>query len=299
MKNEKIYFLNGNRNLQESNVKTCYGMIMTNDFQPSIGKLKAVKVSQLKGVKLYSVSVKPKKNSEGLSIKNFQFSLDEVNEVEDMDANVIVDGQHRYIAMLIMEMLEQKTFEEKDVMDTVEIPSGMPVNKFISLINSGKPWTNTDMQKAELPTNNSYIDYMETKMKELVLKADVVYSLYTLGQSNLTPAIVKDLKRGINKLPKRLELNTETQDMGDKILAAFKESKLSDAVYNNGKFAKGFKMFYKQGKPELEKIEAMIKRIDKDLWFNGEKPEGSPEQKQYCENFIKWYNNEMRLFNKE
>jgi len=293
MKNEKIFLLKGNRKLVKSNIETCYGMIMTNDFQSSIGKLKAVQVSQLEGVKLYSVSVKPKKNSEDLSINNFEVAVDEVTEVQDKDAKVIVDGQHRYIAMLIMETLGEKTFEESDVMDTVEVPSGMPVNKFISLINSGKPWTNTDMQNAELPTNNPCIDYMETKMKELGLKADVVYSLYSLGQSNLTPAIVKDLKRGINKLPKRLELNNETQDMGDKILAAFQNSKLSGAVYNNGKFAKGFKMFYKQEKTELEKVETMINRIDKDLWFGGEKPEGSPEQKQYCDNFIKWYNDEI------
>ena len=94
---------------------------------------------------------------------------------------------------------------------------------------------------------------------------------------------------GINRLPKSLKLNATTQELGDEVLKAFKSSKISESTYNNGRLAKGFKLFYNEYKPDINQIQQLISLIDKDVWFEGQKPDGSAEAKQYYRNFEKWF----------
>ena len=85
------------------------------------------------------------------------------------------------------------------------------------------------------------------------MKSDVIYSFYTLGQAEIKANVAKDLKMGINRLPKSLKLNATTQELGDKVLKAFKSSKISESTYNNGRLAKGFKLFYNEYNLRLTK----------------------------------------------
>ncbi len=121
------------------------------------------------------------------------------------------------------------------------------------------------------------------------MKSDVIYSFYTLGQPDIKANVAKDLKMGINRLPKSLKLNATTQELGDEVLKAFKSSKISESTYNNGRLAKGFKLFYDEYKPEISQIQQLIAIIDKDVWFGNQKPDGSAEAKQYYKNFEKWF----------
>ena len=133
------------------------------------------------------------------------------------------------------------------------------------------------------------IDYIEAQIQETGLKSDVIYSFYTLGQAEIKANVAKDLKMGINRLPKSLKLNATTQELGDEVLKAFKSSKISESTYNNGRLAKGFKLFYNEYKPDINQIQQLISIIDKDVWFEGQKPDGSAEAKQYYRNFEKWF----------
>ena len=99
----------------------------------------------------------------------------------------------------------------------------------------------------------------------------------------------KTLKLGINRLPKSLKLNATTQELGDKVLKAFKSSKISESTYDNGRLAKGFKLFYNEYKPEISQLQQLIAMISKDVWFGSQKPDGSAEAKQYYKNFEKWF----------
>ena len=91
---------------------------------------------------------------------------------------------------------------------------------------------------------------------------------------------------GIDRLPKNLRLSEDTQSMGDKLLQAFKASKMSEKTFNNGRLAKGLKQFFKDKNPTIEQMVAIIEAMNKDVWHaNYPKPKGSPEAKNYAENF--------------
>ena len=96
--------------------------------------------------------------------------------------------------------------------------------------------------------------------------------------------------RGIDKLPKNLRLSEDTQSMGDKLLQAFKASKMSEKTFNNGRLAKGLKQFFKDKNPTIEQMVVIIEAMNKDVWHvNYPKPKGSPEAKNYAENFAEYY----------
>ena len=101
-------------------------------------------------------------------------------------------------------------------------------------------------------------------------------------------SMIKDLRLGINKLPKKLELNEATRSMGDMILQALEDSAIGETDYNNGRFAKGLKKFYKEVTPDMDKLIEMIGKIGKNVW-HGHKPEGSPEAAHHAANFKEWY----------
>ena len=55
----EYYFYESNRDIVTENVVKCYSMISKYEFQPSMGKIKMVEGDDLKGEKLYKVSVYP------------------------------------------------------------------------------------------------------------------------------------------------------------------------------------------------------------------------------------------------
>lgn len=122
----EYYFYESNRDIVTENVVKCYSMISKYGFQPSMGKIKMVEGDDLKGEKLYKVSVIPKRNDKPLSITNFMVETEEVtNEEERKKAKSPVDGQHRLIAMGILESEGKFTFDESSMVEIVKLPEEM------------------------------------------------------------------------------------------------------------------------------------------------------------------------------
>ena len=285
-----IYFYGSNREIVAENVKKCYSMIKKYGFNAAMGKIKLVGSEDLTGERLLKVSIVPKSNAQPLSIDNWMLNTEEVTDVnERATAKAPVDGQHRIIAMFILEVEGLLNFNEEEMTETVKKPKNMSLALFTASINNGRPWNYKDFGKSKLQTGNERIDYIEAQIQETGLKSDVIYSLYTLGQPEVKANVAKDLKMGINRLPKSLKLDATTQELGDKVLKAFKSSKISESTYDNGRLAKGFKLFYNEYKPEISQIQQLIALIDKDVWFGNQKPDGSAEAKQYYKNFEKWF----------
>lgn len=282
-----IYFYNGNREIVTENVIKCYSMIEQFGFQPAIGKIKMITGDDLNGVKLVKVSIVKKNNTKELSINNFMLEYEPVTDDEERrNAKTPVNGQHRMIALYLLEQAGKLTFDENEMVEVVKIPANMDICTFTAAMNTDKPWNYGDFKNVE--TGNSEIDYIESKMKEHGLKSDVAYSIYTLGQPDIKPSMIRDLRLGINKLPKKLELNKATRNMGDRILQALENSAIGETDYNNGRFAKGLKKFYKEVNPDMDKLIEMIGKIGKNVW-HGHKPEGSPEAAHHAANFKEWY----------
>lgn len=285
-----IYFYGSNREIIAENVKKCYSMILKYGFNAAMGKIKLVGSEDLTGEKLLKVTIEPKSNAKSLSIDNWMLKTEEVTDTKEREtAKAPVDGQHRIIAMFILEAEGHLNFNEEEMTETIKKPENMSLALFTASINNGRPWNYKDFDKSKLQTGYKRIDYIETRIQETKLKSDVIYSLYTLGQPDIKPSVAKDLKMGINRLPKSLKLDATTQELGDEILKAFKSSKISESTYDNGRLAKGFKLFYNEYKPEISQIQQLITMIDKDVWFDNQKPEGSAEAKHYHKNFERWF----------
>lgn len=285
----EMYFFGSdiNRAINRDNVKNLYYSIKKWGVLTSLKKIKKVKSNS--NFKIYKVSVAPKVPDKPVSIDNWDLKLEEVTDPTEKEmAEVVVDGQHETIACLIRE-LENDGFEFKaEYTETVQIPNEMSITEFINLLNSGRAWTNKDY-KGKLKTGNQYIDYMEDKIIEGQYVSDFIYSLYTIGTANVSESLVKALKcYREDKIPKKLELNEVTQSNGDNLLAAFANSKLSKEAYNKGKLGKGLKKYAKDYKKNIAELIEVINKMDKDVWYNNEVPAGSPEIKDYVENFKKW-----------
>lgn len=291
-----IYFYDNNRDIVNENVIKCYHMLKQHGFQSAMGKIKLVEGNDLAKEKILKVTVVPKMNTNPLSINNFMVKTEEVTDKEEKrNAKAPVDGQHRLVAMALMEALDRFVFDEKEMVEIVKKPNAMSLGQFTAAINSGRPWTYKDFGSSKLKTGNEEIDYIESQIAAQELKSDVVYSFYTLGQSNLKANVTNDLKLGINKLPKDFKLDANTQLMGDKIVKAFNDSSISKGAFNNGRLAKGFKKFYNDLKsggkePKLENLLTMIAAMNKDIWHTSyPKPNGSAESKHFAENFSRCY----------
>ena len=158
----EYYFYESNRDIVTENVVKCYSMIRKYGFQPSMGKIKMVEGDDLKGEKLYKVSVIPKRNDKPLSITNFMVETEEVtDEQERKKAKSPVDGQHRLIAMGILESEGKFTFDESSMVEIVKLPEEMSLPLFTASINNGKPWNYKDFNGSGLSTGNAQIDYIE------------------------------------------------------------------------------------------------------------------------------------------
>ena len=110
-----IYFYGSNREIVAENVKKCYSMIEKYGFNAAMGKIKLVDSEDLTGEKLLKVSIVPKSNAKPLSIDNWMLNTEEVTDAtERAAAKAPVDGQHRMIAMFILEVEGYIDFNEKE-----------------------------------------------------------------------------------------------------------------------------------------------------------------------------------------
>ncbi|WP_304249116.1 hypothetical protein [Parabacteroides gordonii] len=289
METRNIYFFGNevNRVINKENVKNIYFSIDKWGFQPAVSKIKKIKAKE--GDKIYGVTIVPDKNSKPISIDNWACKLREVTDSNELNnVNPICDGQHTAIALSIMEA-ESKLEYKDEYEEVIEVPKDMSTTQFVNLLNSGRAWTNKDF-KGKLSTGNEYIDYMERKIVEEDYVSDFIHSIYTVGTAQVNDSLVKSLKCGrTDKMPKKLKLNADTQDTGNKLVKAFEDSTMSKEAYNNGKLGKGLKQFAKDNSLDTDTLVRVINAMSKDVWYAGKKPAGSAEASNYAENFKKWY----------
>lgn len=277
-----------NRGINKDNVKKHYYSIASYGFLTQIRKIKTVKVNE--GEKYKAITVKPKTGNT-VSVSNWKIVEVEktVNAEEEIYATV--DGQHAQIALAILAAENNPkatSLKEEEYIEHVDLPTGMNVSKFISLLNYGRSWTYADYINKDITTGNTFVDDMYDKCDKYV--ADFIYSLYTisidLSLNNRTIIAMKNGRTDVKKEGLNL-LNAGTKALGDKLLQAFENSNVGEETFNKGKLGKGLKMFYNSldGNEKTEEtLTRVIGALNKNFWEGG-KPSGSPETKQYSQNF--------------
>ncbi|MDU8958927.1 MAG: hypothetical protein E7G31_22145, partial [Bacteroides sp.] len=155
-----IYFYGNNRNIVNENVVKCYQMLKQHGFQPAMGKIKLVEGEDLAKERIFKVTVVPKTNAKPLSINNFIVKTEEVTDEEERrKAKAPADGQHRQIAMALMEALDGFIYNEEEMAEIVKKPEAMSLEQFTAAMNSGRPWNYKDFGNSKLTTGNKEIDY--------------------------------------------------------------------------------------------------------------------------------------------
>ena len=141
-----VYFLQGNRTISTTRVNESYNRLKSKGFIKEVGMIEYVTGNCLEGKKILSVRIEEKVNGKPLSLTNWRLAMEEVPYTEGM--KVCADGQGRYIALMLMKMLDgDNTVDDEGIYKEVTVPTGMDVIEFILLKNSGKPWNIKDAFK--------------------------------------------------------------------------------------------------------------------------------------------------------
>lgn len=148
----------------------------------------------------------------------------------------------------------------------IKIPKDLDILSYIALRNNGKNWKNDDFYNSGISTNEKEVDYMLDKCKNH--KAAFIFSIYTLGTANLQPKQIKAIQLGYKKPSdyKNLQLDSSTQNMGDRLLQALETHKFLTKDRLTGRFAGGLKLFYEENGKDIHKVLDTITLIDKDTW---------------------------------
>lgn len=289
---KKLLFVEGNRqNIDKSNVLDCFNKMKAHGFLPSM-PIEYVDMKQaakhLNGRKLYEIILK-RKNGNGDAIpSNFETEIKYVKPKDYKNyEGVTIDGQHRTLALMFEGLKDVKPSYKE-----VDIPLEMDILSYVALRNNGKSWNNVDFYKSGIETGNVHIDYMLNKCKEGHTPA-FIFSIYSLPTTSLTPTQIKSIQLGYKSADDygKLQLNQNSQEMGDKVMESIQKNPILTLDKLNGRFGNGLKKFYKKHK-DVNAVIEVINALNKDLWnthfFKGEGK--SLEIKGYEEAFESIYN---------
>ena len=94
-----------------------------------------------------------------------------------------------------------------------------------------------------------------------------LFNVYTLGTSNLTAAQIKSIQQGYKKLSdfSKVQISKDTQDKGDRILAALESNSFISNDRFTGRFGAGLKAFFTECK-DIEIVVNTINHINKENW---------------------------------
>ena len=127
------------------------------------------------------------------------------------------------------------------------------------------------------------------KRKEGYIPA-FLFNVYTLGTSNLTAAQIKSIQQGYKKLSdfSKVQISQDTQDKGDRILAALESNSFISNDRFTGRFGAGLKAFFTECK-DIEVVVNTINLINKENWNKYFTPVAgqSMEAKSYKEALLK------------
>ena len=288
---KKLLFVEGNRqNIDKSNVVDSYNKIKALGFLPSM-PIEYVSiedaVTHLNGRRLYEVTINRKNGKGDAIISNFEMVTNYVfeDDYKNFDG-VIIDGQHRSVALMFDELKDaEPSYKE------VEVPSDMDILSYVALRNNGKSWKNEDFYKSGIQTGNEQLDFMLQQSKEYT--AAFIFAIYTLPTASLSANQIKAIQLGYKKAADfgKLQLDENSQYLGDQVMKAIKENQILTKDKLNGRFGNGLKKFHKKHQ-NLEAIREVLTFIDKNSWnkhfYKGEGK--SLEIKGYEEAFEAIYN---------
>ena len=267
MKNLNLLFIEGNRTkIDNSNVVESYNKIKAWGFIETMPieyfPMEEAK-NKLGGRKLYRPTITRKKGEGSATISNFEIKMVEVQEADyDKYDGVCGDGQHRTIALMFDEL--------KDVTATYQLvklsKENMDILAYISIRNNGRKWSNDDFYASNISTGDTNADYILNKRKEGYIPA-FLFNVYTLGTSNLTAAQIKSIQQGYKKLSdiSKVQISKDTQDKGDRILAALESNSFISNDRFTGRFGAGLKAFFTECK-DIEIVVNTINHINKENW---------------------------------
>lgn len=262
-----LLFIEGNRTkIDNSNVVESYNKIKAWGFIETMPieyfPMKEAK-NKLGGRKLYRPTIARKKGEGSATISNFEIKMVEVQEADyDKYDGVCGDGQHRTIALMFDEL--------KDITATYQpvklSKENMDILAYISIRNNGRKWSNDDFYASNISTGDTNADYILNKRKEGYIPA-FLFNIYTLGTSNLTAAQIKSIQQGYKKLSdfSKVQISKDTQDKGDRILAALKSNSFISDDRFTGRFGAGLKAFFTECK-DIEMVVNTINHINKENW---------------------------------
>ena len=267
MKNLNLLFIEGNRTkIDNSNVVESYNKIKAWGFIETMPieyfPMEEAK-NKLGGRKLYRPTITRKKGEGSATISNFEIKMVEVQEADyDKYDGVCGDGQHRTIALMFDEL--------KDVTATYQpvklSKENMDILAYISIRNNGRKWSNDDFYASNISTGDTNADYILNKRKEGYIPA-FLFNVYTLGTSNLTAAQIKSIQQGYKTLSdlSKVQISKDTQDKGDRILAALESNSFISNDRFTGRFGAGLKAFFTECK-DIEIVVNTINHINKENW---------------------------------
>lgn len=267
MKNLNLLFIEGNRTkIDNSNVVESYNKIKAWGFIETMPieyfTMEEAK-DKLGGRKLYKPTIARKKGEGSATISNFEIKMVEVQEADyDKYDGVCGDGQHRTIALMFDE-LKGVTATYQPVKLSKE---NMDILAYISIRNNGRKWSNDDFYASNISTGDTNADYILNKRKEGYIPA-FLFNVYTLGTSNLTAAQIKSIQQGYKKLSdfSKVQISKDTQDKGDRILAALESNSFFSNDRFTGRFGAGLKAFFTECK-DIEIVVNTINHINKENW---------------------------------
>lgn len=285
-----LLFIEGNRTeINKANVVESYNKIKAWGFIETMPieyfPMEEAK-NKLGGRKLYKPNIVRKKGEGFATISNFEIKMVEVQEADyDKYDGVCGDGQHRTIALMFDEL--------KDITATYQpvklSNEKMDIVAYISIRNNGRKWSNDDFYASNISTGDTNADYILNKRKEGYIPA-FLFNIYTLGTSNLTAAQIKSIQQGYKKLSdfSKVQISKDTQDKGDRILAALKSNSFISDDRFTGRFGAGLKAFFTECK-DIEMVVNTINLIDKENWNKYFTPVAgqSMEAKSYKEALVK------------
>lgn len=290
MKNLNLLFIEGNRTkIDNSNVVESYNKIKAWGFIETMPieycPMEEAK-NKLGGRKLYKPTIARKKGEGSATISNFEIKMVEVQEADyDKYDGVCGDGQHRTIALMFDE-LKGVTATYQPVKLSKE---NMDILAYISIRNNGRKWSNDDFYASNISTGDTNADYILNKRKEGYIPA-FLFNVYTLGTSNLTAAQIKSIQQGYKKLSdfSKVQISQDTQDKGDRILAALESNSFISNDRFTGRFGAGLKAFFTECK-DIEVVVNTINLINKENWNKYFTPVAgqSMEAKSYKEALLK------------
>ena len=276
MKNLNLLFIEGNRTkIDNSNVVESYNKIKAWGFIETMPieyfPMEEAK-NKLGGRKLYRPTITRKKGEGSATISNFEIKMVEVQEADyDKYDGVCGDGQHRTIALMFDELKDvtatyQPVKLSKENMDILDDELKKNFRTSISIRNNGRKWSNDDFYASNISTGDTNADYILNKRKEGYIPA-FLFNVYTLGTSNLTAAQIKSIQQGYKKLSdfSKVQISKDTQDKGDRILAALESNSFISNDRFTGRFGAGLKAFFTECK-DIEIVVNTINHINKENW---------------------------------